>query len=343
MPPKVSMTALAAQLGYTENQLFEIATHVNEYYESFHLSVKKPDGKTKVRHIDNPHKKYPLRGLQKAIHTKLLVPEVKLLPSPLIGGIKGRKLIEHLNSHTGKPTVICMDLQNCFPNISQQRVFKTWQYLGYNDELAKLLARITTIRGYLPQGPPTSPLLCNFVLSDMAREIEALCTANNLAYTQFIDDICISGDDHVTRAIVGEIHRIAHSYGQTINNDKTDIMDSKHRQHSMRIALNNKPKVQQKYIHDLLYELKTQAATGTMCSGEKMRLWNKICYLSIYSSTEAARLKELFNTAMQGVAVYDGKLSKNGSIRPCWRYKKDVWGRQKCPLLHKPGKPAITV
>jgi hypothetical protein len=131
------------------------------------MITTKKDGSVKVRHIDNPHKSLPLRGLQQAINKHLLKTEAAGLDVSLVGGIEKRSMLKHIEPHVGKKTVVCMDLSNCFPNISFERVAGTWGSLGYSADIAQLLSEATTYRGYLPQGAITSTLLCNFTLSPL--------------------------------------------------------------------------------------------------------------------------------------------------------------------------------
>src|SRR5581483_5314168 len=138
---KDDFSALAAKLGYEEDVLRHIAAKSYDYYEPFHLIITK-NGKTKTRHIDNPGKKSALGQLQKKINKQLLLPEVSRLPSEMVGSIKGRNLFNHLLPHVNRPTVVCMDLSNCFPHISNRRLYNIWRReLGFSEELATLLNR----------------------------------------------------------------------------------------------------------------------------------------------------------------------------------------------------------
>lgn len=327
-----SAAHLAGTLGYTEQAMREIILHAADYYRPFHLVVTKPNGKVKERHIDNPHKKLPLKALQTAINKKLLVPAADTLPKNLIGSMPKRKPIEHIQPHIGQPTVVCMDLANCFPTITHKQIVRVWRDLfGFNDELAVLLADATTFQGYLPQGPPTSPLLCNFALRGMATEIAAYGTKNDLNYTQFVDDVCISGNDVAARNAINHVYKVASAHGQTIKTSKTEVQDSSERQLSGNLVLNKGARVQRKYIDELVHAIKAAAATGEVSTGQKASLLGKIQNVKTYSQKQGARIEQIYNDAMREVSFYEGSFPKKGVVMNCPHFAKRRAG--KCPSL----------
>lgn len=330
---KADFSHLSAVLGYDELVLRHIIKQAPSYYRPFHLILVK-GSKTKTRHIDSPGKKSALHVLQKRINKRLLIPEIGLLPANMVGSIKGKDLFKHLEPHVGKETVVCMDLQSCFPHITQQRVFNVWKYdFGYSSELAKALTQITTLRGYLPQGPPSSPLLCNFVLRKMANEIAALCELNALDYTQYVDDICISGDSVVARAMISEVHKIATKYGQSIKDIKTDIMDSRHRQKSAGGILNHSLKLPRGYANLVARDMHSIKDRGLITTGEKLNILGRILYIQHFSKEEAIRLKVILNDMLHGLSELDQDFPKAGNVKRCFHALKNRYNDSRCPHL----------
>ena len=326
-------SALAAKLGYEEEVFKHIVAHVPDYYRPFHLVITK-NGMQKIRHIDSPSKRSALQQLQKKINKRLLQTEIGLLPIQMVGSIKKKQLFYHILPHVNQPTVVCMDLENCFPNISQKRIFNVWRYdLGYTNELAKTLTQLTSLRGYLPQGPPTSPLLCNFALSKMSTEIAELCAANGLVYTQYVDDICISGDDNVARAIIGEVHKIASTYGQNIKDIKTEIMDQKHRQRSAGAILNQQPRLLKSYGDKIIREIRVIEQRGIITSGEKLHIIGEILHLQHFSKTDADRIRTIFGGVLQNLAELDQKYPKPGNVKRCFHQMKNRYNNSRCQYL----------
>lgn len=321
------------KLGYEEVIFTHILKKAPGYYQPFHLVTVK-NGKNKTRHIDSPGKKSALSLLQMQVNSKLLIPESTLLPECMVGSIKGKDLFRHIEPHIDQPTVICMDLQHCFPNISQQRVYETWKgMLGYDPELARILTQLTTIRGYLPQGPATSPMLCNFALSKMASEISAVCEANGLAYTQYVDDICISGDDVLARAVIAEVHKIVKSYGQNIKDVKTQIMDSRHQQRSMGIVLNKNAKLTKDYAESIVAEISAIKERGFITTSEKLHIVGKILYLQKFNKKDGQRIRAILNEALLSLSQIDKKIPKSGNVRRCFHWLKNRFNNSRCQYV----------
>lgn len=330
---KNHLGSLASRLNYSEDALVEIIDNASRYYRPFHIVARKPGGKRKIRHIDNPYKKLPLRALQVAIKKELLNSQSGKLDPSLVGGVKKRSMISHLEPHIGKQTVVCMDLSNCFPNIDSGRVFRMWRdELGYSNDIAKLLTKATTYRGYLPQGASTSSMVCNFTLNQMAREIRELLASNDISYTQYIDDLCFSGDDNVTRRMIGEVHRITYSYGQRVNKAKTEIMDTKHRQQTMGITVNARTKVNSSYLNSIAKRIDTETQAGYISSGAKLSIVGQILHVKKYDEKAAAHLERQLNAKVVG--VYEGNLEKShDEIKACRQYQFGRGREVKCRHL----------
>jgi len=272
--------------------------------------------------------------LQIAIKKELLDSQTSILDEALVGGIKKRSMMSHLEPHIGKPTVVCMDLSNCFPNISQKRVFDVWKtQLGYSNKLAELLTRATTYRGYLPQGAPTSSILCNFALNPMAKKIHELMDANGVSYTQYIDDICISGDDRTVRRMLSEIHHITYSYDQKINRSKTEIMDTKHKQSAMGIVVNTRVKADSSYIKKVNKRIMEETKTGYVGSGTKLSVVGQILHIKKYDKKSGDYLERLFTKRVSDTYECIAPKKQNGEIQPCWQYISDKTNKSKCRYL----------
>ena len=323
------VTKLSSKLGYDEELFAYIAKQASTYYKPFHLVG------AKTRHIDSPgDKNSRLKKLQKKINTQLLQPEAYRLPSAMKGGIKKSDFFDHVSPHTSSKTLVCMDLSNCFPSISEHRILNVWKSLGYSSENAKLLTRLTTYRGYLPQGPPTSPMLCNFALAKMVSEIETLCKKSGLNYTQYIDDINVSGDDKRAREVIGPIHNIASEHNQKIKRKKTKIQDSKHSQViSKNSKVNKKVKVTEEYKSNLMSVI-SSVDVSRVSQAEVDSITGKIKYVQRVSPKEAVKMRKVFDDVMLSAYVHDdGKRSKKDAVKPCWDYKKHQFQKTKCKEL----------
>src|SRR5437868_11741322 len=117
------------------------------------------------------------------------MPLVDSLPSYMTGGLPGRSIKNNSVPHLEQDVVVGLDIENCFPSISHKQVFGTFRKLGYSTDIASMLTKLTTYQNRLPQGAPTSPLLCNLVLWDSAERISLLASKKGCFFTIYIDDV----------------------------------------------------------------------------------------------------------------------------------------------------------
>lgn len=65
-------------------------------------------------------------------------------------------------------------------------VYKTFISYGFSPDVASKLTRLTTYKGALPQGAPTSRLLSNLAFAATADKIEDLLKHRNITFTTFL-------------------------------------------------------------------------------------------------------------------------------------------------------------
>ena len=180
-----SMRDLAFRLGVSQKTLKTVAAHAGGYYRPF--TVRRG---AKVRQIDNPIG--PLRLLQDRIHERLLRP--LQLPEYLHGGIPGRSPKTNVSDHLGQTTIVTADVGKCFPSITPSHIFLAWrETLGCTPTISRLLTQLTSFKGRLPQGAPTSTTLANLVLHVAGADVRRACATLGLTHTTFIDDLTFGG------------------------------------------------------------------------------------------------------------------------------------------------------
>jgi RNA-directed DNA polymerase len=184
---------LASILGYTlaeiENVINDIKTHPRKYYYSY-IDKKIKNGKVKLRPIDPS--RHALRNIQDIIQSKIL--STIVMPPHLKGSIKGRNNIENVKYHRGNKYHFQTDLTNFFGFVTNQMVFQVLRSYGYSPDVAHLLTALTTFKGHLPQGTPTSPTLANIVGLTFDEPILNLCNSHQIKYTRYVDDLWFSSN-----------------------------------------------------------------------------------------------------------------------------------------------------
>jgi len=104
---------------------------------------------------------------------------------------RGKSTADHVWEHAGAEVVVTADIQDFFPNTRADRVEAWWRERVDNDT-AQLLTLLTTDRGGLPQGAPTSPALSNFVNRELDTRLAQRAIAAGATYTRYCDDLAFS-------------------------------------------------------------------------------------------------------------------------------------------------------
>ncbi|WP_119788904.1 reverse transcriptase family protein [Flavobacterium anhuiense] len=149
---------------------------------------KYKDGTLKVR-IIRPSKG-KLKIIQKNIKSNILANIA--LPDNVHGGVRKRSNISNAKPHQGKKYQFTTDLQNFYPSIKSKHVYDCFLELGFSNYFASFLTKLTTWKGEVPQGAPTSTVISNLVFLKTDIELINFCNDNGITYTRYIDDLTFS-------------------------------------------------------------------------------------------------------------------------------------------------------
>lgn len=185
------LDSLARCLSLPLERLVKLADDTERYYYENPIVQQKPDGSTKTR-ITTPTKGL-LEIAQKRIEKRIL----KALPLPEYahGSVKGKSNILVGKHHAGNRWFLNTDISNFFPGISHDQVFGMFLLRGYSPDVARLLTKLTTYKGALPQGTCTSPLLANLVFGPTGLKIERYCDHHDIRFRSFVDDLSFSSKE----------------------------------------------------------------------------------------------------------------------------------------------------
>ncbi|TAJ89199.1 RNA-directed DNA polymerase, partial [bacterium] len=242
------MRDLEYRVGFNRQLLLEIAGTAGRFYRPF---LKKP---SKSRRIDNPVR--ILKEIQARIQKHLLsdIP----LPDHIQGGAPSRSPVTNANKHVRTPVVVTLDIRKCFPSITNEHIFHVWRdILDCSPAIARLLTKLTTFEGHLPQGAPTSTTLANIVLAESDQEINLLCAQDNISYTRFVDDLVFSGE--TARTIINAVVKILKKSGFRVAHAKMRIMGGCDRHQITGIVANRKlglPREKRAKIRAAIHQLK---------------------------------------------------------------------------------------
>lgn len=177
---------------------------------------KYKDGTLKMR-IIRPSKG-KLKIIQKKIKSNILS-EISL-PENVHGGVRRRSNISNAKPHQGKKYQFTTDLQNFYPSIKSKQVYDCFLKLGFSNHFASYITKLSTWKGEVPQGAPTSTAVSNLVFLKTDIELIDFCNKNNITYTRYIDDLTFSSPKDF-RVSIPELMEIVTKSGFKVSYRKT--------------------------------------------------------------------------------------------------------------------------
>ncbi|MFE3871128.1 reverse transcriptase family protein [Flavobacterium sp. ZS1P70] len=234
VPVIYNTSHLSALVGYKKEYLKKASLYPKYFYRDFEI-IKKNGLKRAISE--------PLPSLKEI---QIWVLKNILYKIPISAFAKAYKpnsgLIENLKFHKKQPKVFTLDLENFFPSISIKSIEKVFVTLGYSRMVSKLLSKLCTRDGTLPQGAPTSPYLSNLIFKDDDAVISSFCIERKIRYTRYADDLSFSGDFD-EKELLSKITTIVENLNLHINTAKTKLMTPNMRQTVTGIVVNDKPQV----------------------------------------------------------------------------------------------------
>lgn len=155
----------------------------------------------------------------KAIQRRLLA-LLRADPHPAaLGFRRGCSIADHAWAHAGAAIIITADIQDFFPSTAHWRIAAWWRQRGYDEAETELLTRLTTCRGALPQGAPTSPALSNLVNYELDSALERFVKASGGRYTRYVDDLALSWPDgcRLPAGLEAGVRSRLREYGYTLH------------------------------------------------------------------------------------------------------------------------------
>ena len=225
-----SVIELAKVLGLTENDLQKLAHAAPNLYNS-RPEPKKHGG---FRIINRPFKH--LKSVQQKI-LRLILNQIPVHQTLHSGPKTSTK--SAAKAHVKQPVVIALDIQDFFPGVKSKTVCRAFEANGFPEDVADLLARLTTHKSRLPQGAPTSPAIARIVLYDVCKEFEKLLSSvsPHARATIYVDDITISGPLGLER-LIPTIISIFERHGYSVNPLKKKVMTQNEEQVVLGLRVN---------------------------------------------------------------------------------------------------------
>jgi RNA-directed DNA polymerase len=196
---------LARRLGVTAEELrsFQPA------YATFTIA-KRSGGRRTITAPDTRTK-----AIQRRILHRLLA---KLAAHDAAHGFElGRSIVTNAALHPAPAVLVKLDVEEFFAQTRTARIRRFWRILGWDREAARVLTRLTTHDGGLPQGAPTSPRLSNLANVRLDARLAGLAVIHGATYSRYADDMTFSfGTDNgaEVRQLIHAVRRICWSEGR---------------------------------------------------------------------------------------------------------------------------------
>ncbi len=168
---------------------------------------------------------------------------------------RDRDLVDAARKHVGAKWVVKMDVRHFFESILEDSVYRVFRSFGYGALVSFQMARICTrladhkrgdarkflgrgdgrpyrqqVKGHLPQGAPTSPMLANRAVEVLDRRVELIAAHSGWTYTRYADDLAFSRLINTTRrqamALVRKVEAVLQMSGLETHRQKTTIVSS---------------------------------------------------------------------------------------------------------------------
>jgi RNA-directed DNA polymerase len=289
-----SFRYLTVLLGLSREQLLDLSSHAGGYYAPFVKQEKvRPFARTvrpeKKRLIDNP------TGLLKLAQSRI---EARLLarlamPEHLLGGVRGKTIKENAALHFGAPYIVTVDIKNFFPSITPIQIYAVWyNALNCSPEIAETLTKLTTFRGRLPQGAPTSTLLANFVLGSIDAPIRVACESHKVKYSSWVDDLVFSGE--LARDLTPLVVKVLLDSGFKVRHSKIKVMRPGDKKTINKLVLGRLITVENRYLKRIragIHNLKIGLVRDTGMVKYVRSLEGQINYVRLFDPRAAARFE----------------------------------------------------
>lgn len=308
--PVRSIAALARTLKCGQAELISLADRANRSYRT----VPPPPGSSRQTFDAQA----PLKAIHRRIKETFFANVI--FPDYLHGSLKGCDYVTNASLHTNKQILICEDVKKFFPSIRENRVEDVWcGFFGFSIEVARLLTRLTTKDGALPQGAITSSYLANLVLWRDEPLLHAKLAACGIAYSRYVDDMAMSSATHLSKATqtwaIAQIYGMLRRNGLTAGRAKHEIFSATGPMIATKLMVNRKPSLSQKkrsQVRAQVRQLEMAHSSDADADEEKIRtLTNeaaqRVGQLGRFHKAQASRLKERVQVVRSNLAPEESR------------------------------------
>jgi RNA-directed DNA polymerase len=192
-----ALSHLCCVICVKEKELKRILLNIDSFYYEQRFPKFKKNGDRKCNKDGTPRDRIitpstkELKAIQKRLNAFFLD---NITQAPYsYGGVKKRDNVKNTAVHKGNKYFFQTDLQDFFPFVTSKKIYEALVSNGFSYDVSRIITRLTTYKGHLPQGTSTSSTLANLVFSkDVGTQIHQYAIENGLRFTIFVDDVTLS-------------------------------------------------------------------------------------------------------------------------------------------------------
>lgn len=303
--PIASIEALSDALQINKHVLINTAENIAKHYHPH--EIQKKDGGSRLIHIPTLH----LKIIQKRINHHIF--KNVIYPGYLHGGIENTDYVKNATAHANAEAIICLDIKNFYPSITQKRVIEVFQYFfKFTPEVSELLAKLCCHEERVPQGACTSSHLANLAFFDAEYHLASYCQSKKYIYTRLLDDITISKASCFTEneinKIIPAVKSIIDPHGIKLNNKKQKIVSRSNPRDLMEVTglwLNRgRPRAHRSYRDSVRLEMHICSRMASSDRyGDAYHKWHnsvsgKVSKLSYLGHPEASKYRKTLQSIL---------------------------------------------
>ncbi len=165
------------------------------------------------------HPEDELKAIQRRINALLQRLD---LPNIFHGCYARTSILTNARPHLKRSWFLSFDLANYYKEIRPRKVYEGLVRVGASPDVARALTRLTTIKGRVPQGAPSSPIVAVIAMLSLAERLKKLAGIVRASLTIYGDNVCLSGTKQLIRHR-NTILRAATSEGFRVRAEKTFV------------------------------------------------------------------------------------------------------------------------
>lgn len=270
------LLSLFSFVGKSDNdiirEIYSISNKKENNYKIFRIS-KRSGGYRTIYEPNNT-----LKYIQKQILDKILC--TRKISKYAKAYHKGISLIDNALPHKNKKTILKLDIENFFDNITFINIYKfCFPEELFPKQIGILFTNLVTYNDYLPQGAPTSSYISNVVMREFDDLVGNWCNQNNIDYTRYSDDMTFSGDFNPSD-VIKFVRKKLYKLGLKLNNKKIHIVNRSSSQNVTGIVVNEKIQVSSKYRKKIRQEIYYIKKYGLESHLKKINMLDKVKYLN---------------------------------------------------------------